>query len=442
MTKYISKVLFASIFALCFYAWADSPSGFIVWAEGDHENRELKYVDLEEGSGVVEGSKKTFVDRGDHADIECVISMDGKWVAFARQLESNNCCYDGPGDYHMFGNYDIYIAEVDPENMPVEPIHIGHGYWPSWSDDSDQPTKTLYFSHVPGDGRGNEDLKIMKTTVSSDGSFTDIEEHLDVPENSGDGHMQVSPDGRHVAYRTSGIKLWDSETGTTTSGYGGCHPSWAPDSYWIYWANSNIGAATDGSINDRTNIDFPYHAGWSNDMKWIIGREGNYSNDQNTPHPLQVYSIEASARGEDPSFSKNHEFTHEDGTWCDIHVHVEPPEIEGCMDENYEEYNPDATVDGDPTLCVTLGINQKLVREQGFRFSYQMSPSQGLLVKIAEIGIYNLEITNLDGQVLHKVENSSARQHQFTKESFSSGLYTISVTNKSGKTSQLVTIAE
>lgn len=302
---------------------AESPDGFIVWSDGNHSNRTLKYQELEEGVGPV-GSAQTLCARGSFSDIQCVISMDAKYVAFARELSSINCCYDGPGDYHMFGNYDIYICRADGA-MPASITKVGHGYWPSWGDDSDGDTKTLYFSYVPGGGRGNEDLRIKKATVNADGSVSAVSEHLNVPQNSGDAHMQVSPNGRYVAFRTDGVYIWDSQTNQTKGSYGGCHPSWGSDSYWLYHATNAINPCVNGTLeNAGASVPFPYHCGWSNDMKWVIGRIGNYGNDQNTAHMLEVHSIDVSAPGEAHKWNRSKVFDFVNGTWCDIHVRTGP----------------------------------------------------------------------------------------------------------------------
>lgn len=317
--------LFAVLVSLAVSSDAASPDGFVVWSEGDHENREIKYVKLAKDKGV-SGAKQTVCRRGKYSDIQCVISFDGKYVAFARQLQSNNCCYDGPGDYHMFGNYDIYIVRVDG-NLPATPKRIGHGYWPSWGDDSDGPTKTLYYSWVPGSGRGNEDLKIMKTTISENGSFTSPKVHIDVPQNSGDGHMQCSPNGRYVAYRTSKVRLYDSKTGRTVDVGGGCHPSWGANSYWLMWARNQVGAISDGRVVHKQSAGLhDYHYGCSQDMKWAIGRIGSSGNDQNTPHAIIFYPLRASLPGQGTTWSlnKGEAVRVGSGTWCDIHVATGP----------------------------------------------------------------------------------------------------------------------
>jgi hypothetical protein len=312
-------LIFIMVLTLIFRVQVDSPDGFIVYSKGDHSNRELKLQRLAKGKGPI-GEEVTVTPRGNYSDIQCCISFDGKFVAFSRELELIDSRYDPPGDYHMFGNYDVYIVRIDGD-LPAEPKKVAHGYWPSWGDDSDQSSKTLYYSHVPGTGREDEDLKIFKVTIGSDGSISVPVQHIDVPENSKDPHMQCSPDGRYVAYRTNKVKIYDSKTGITSGPYEGCHPSWGSDSYWLYWARSQVGAVVDGAMDGSIlELPFPYYCGWSNDMKWVIGRIDSIKNDQNTPHELQVHSVELSKIGEPVNASNQFQFKMPKGTWCDIHV--------------------------------------------------------------------------------------------------------------------------
>lgn len=307
-------------------AHAASPNGFVVWSEGGHEDREIKYIEIAEGTGPIASSKKTAVRKGPYGDISCVISFDGSYLAFARQLESpgaSRC--DPPGDYHAFGNYDVYVAPLDGV-LPATPTRVGHGYMPSWGDDSDQPTKTLYYSWCSGDMGG--DLKIMKVTVNSNGSVTSPVTQLQNFGTSGDAHMQAAPNGMKVAWRPGGVKVYDKDAGTNVDAGGGCHPSWGPKSYWLMWANANVGAFDNGSrLWSGGSSLGAYHYGFSNDGNWVIGRIGSGSgNDQNTDYPIIYYPCNSSERGQPVSWSVNTGAgeTVGRGTWCDIHVNVGP----------------------------------------------------------------------------------------------------------------------
>ncbi len=312
--------------AVCGFSFAvDSPDGFVIWSEGDHKDRILKYIEIKAGQGPVSGSEQMAVERGTYADIQCVISMDGKWVAFARQLEDvGKAVCDGPGDYHQFGNYDVYVARLDG-GLPAEPIRVGHGYWPSWGDDSDGDTKTLYYSWCAGDRGGS--LKIMRATVQANGSVSSPSTHLQGFGNSSDAHMQCSPDGKKVAWRDGGdVVVYFTESDDTVEAGGGCHPCWGPNSYWLMWARKNVGAFDDGQKIYKSGSGLhDYHYGFSNDGKWIIGRIGSSGNDQNTPHPIKYYGLNASAKGEPASWQRAGDGIQiGSGTWCDIHVNIGP----------------------------------------------------------------------------------------------------------------------
>lgn len=306
-------------------AFSASPNGFVIWSEGGHENRGLRYIEIKEGQGPISSSKKTAVTKGNWGDIECVISFDGKMVAFARQLQhSTQGLTDNPGDYHHFGNYDVYVARLDG-SLPATPKRVGHGYFPSWGDDSDQPTKTLYYSWCSGSHGG--ELKIMKATIKSDGSISQPTVQLQNYGSSGDAHMQAAPNGTKVAWRPGGVKVYDKVAGTNVDAGGGCHPSWGPNSYWLMWARGQVGAFSNGrKLWSGSSGLHDYHFGFSNDGKWVIGRIGSSGNDQNTDYPIIYYPCNASKPGESPSWSINRGAgeTVGRGTWCDIHVNTGP----------------------------------------------------------------------------------------------------------------------
>ncbi|MBD3241459.1 MAG: hypothetical protein GF331_12795 [Chitinivibrionales bacterium] len=304
---------------------AASPNGFVIWSQGGHENRELKYIEIREGVGPVESTRQTAVPKGAHGDIQCVISMDGSCVAFARQIaHSTQGLTDNPGDYHHFGNYDVYVARID-QGLPATPRKVGHGYWPSWGDDSDQPTKTLYYSWCSGSHGG--ELKVMKVTVGSNGSISQPVVQIQGFGTSGDAHMQPAPDGQKVAWRPGGVHVYDKSVNRDVDAGGGCHPSWGPNSYWLMWARGMVGAFDNGQrLWSGSSGLHDYHYGFSNDGNWVIGRIGSSGNDQNTDHAIIYYPCNASKRGEPVSWhvDRSQGETVGNGTWCDIHVNVGP----------------------------------------------------------------------------------------------------------------------
>ena len=278
----------------------ESPEGFAVWSKGGHEVAELKYARLAKNQGVVAGSMTTLVKRASFSDIECNISFDGKFVAFARQLAHHNgCCTDNPGDYHAFANYDVYIARIDGQ-LPAKPVRIGYGYWPSWGDDSDGPVKTLYYSKTSGSGVGTGNVTVQKATVKDDGTFSGPVAHHSIRGN----FVMTSPDGSKIAYRTQGVDVWDIARNKRMPAGGGCHPAWCSDSYWLMWARRNVAAYHNGSrVYVGTSGLHDYHYGCANDMSWVIGRIGASGNDQNTDHAIIAYPLDASKPGEPPRWA-------------------------------------------------------------------------------------------------------------------------------------------
>jgi hypothetical protein len=298
--------------------------GFVIWSEGDHENRELKYIEIKKGVGPVESSKKTVCLKGPFADIECVISKDGKWLAFARELKHFDVKYDPPGDYHNFGNYDIYIARIDGD-LPVKPIRIGHGYWPSWGDDSDQDTKTLYYSYAEPyntiAANGHDNI-IRKTTIHADGSFSEPVQHAICPERvkGTSAHLQCSPNGRYIAFRPNGIQVYDVEEDRIVPGAGGsgCHPCWGPNSEYLIWANDHVCRIKDGMGQGLGSAGLgKYHYGISNDAKWVVGRISDDGTGQNSPDDIVYYPVDTSNDG----WELGEGTRIGSGTWCDIHVY-------------------------------------------------------------------------------------------------------------------------
>ena len=298
---------------------AESPNGFYVWSD---YLGELKIQKLEAGKGPV-GEAKTLVWRGSYSDIQAAISFDGKYVAFARQLKQKIMWeWNELSGYEIPGNFDIYIARIDGE-LPADAKKVGHGYCPSWGDDSDQPVKTLYYSWVSGDGvQNDEELKIMKATIGPDGAVSTPREHIKLPSSSANPQMQCSPDGRYVAGQINdgAIHVYDSQTKELSSiiqerGL----PSWGSDSHWLFWGSA-YAVAEGRLVGEKVPLPFASSCGWSQDMKWVIGRIGNYANDQNTPHELQIHSVVLSKKGEEESCSNELELELPPGTWCDLHV--------------------------------------------------------------------------------------------------------------------------
>ena len=315
-------------FALSASAAASTPNGFAVWSEGSDYDRTLYKMDLQEGVTPNLANMQKICNKGaDGGDIQANISFDGAWVAFSRSLPgtSDGC---GGNDYHSFDKWDIYIVRVDG-SLPATPIRVDHGYWPSWGDDSDQATKTLYYSVYEG-------KLIKKATIGTNGSVSNIQVHYDVPTTEGDLHMMCSPDGQKVGFREGGIvKIITVANGNKVSLSGGCHPEWCSNSWWLMFARYSVGNC-DGTTfydemkegGDDTGLG-QYHYGCSNDNNWAVTRVGGDSNNnQNDGYPIYVLSLSASAQGDaTQTFTTHKEVKVSDaGNFPDIHVYTGPPQ--------------------------------------------------------------------------------------------------------------------
>jgi len=273
-------ILFAaSVLFLSGLFTVQAQNGFVIWSKGGGCDRTLMYNEIKGGTPRPE---KVAVEKDTGADIFVQISYDGTWIAYARSIGafdgySNN--KNGRCDYHMFDQYDIYIANVDNGNIiPAQGIKVAHGTWPSWGNDSDKDNKTLYWSDMDQKG-------IAKATIGPDGSVSDIAMHATVPNQYWGGtsrHFQCSDDGKYVAYRPSDAAMYiqDAASGKTIGKMdGGQHPAWGPQGYIMHTKNQIFRVQGDSIKNlDRAGLG-AYWYNFSNDIElpnkiWIIGKIG------------------------------------------------------------------------------------------------------------------------------------------------------------------------
>jgi hypothetical protein len=73
---------------------------------------------------------------------------------------------------------------------------------------------------------------------------------------------------------------------------------------WIDGGNSGLGR---------------HHFGASQDMKWVVTRQGAKINDKNTAHDVRFYPVDVT--GNKWKINKEAGVYVGEGTWCDIHVH-------------------------------------------------------------------------------------------------------------------------
>ena len=247
------------------------PHGFVTYSRGEDYNRVLCRAEIRPGWTFeqIHATEQPIVEKGPHGgDITNQISFDGKWVAFSRSLPGTD---DGSGgnNYADFGKWDIYIARVDGK-LPVKPIRIGHGFFPSWGEDSSKSgIKTLYFSR-------HEERAVYKVRIDDKGNIVEKETRIgQVPKEGYEGFIFAAPNGQFCAYRKSGAVYtywWDGpHAGKSILMTGGCHPHVTADSKWVYHANRNP-VRSDGSARGEAGAGGLYHYGSSNDLNWFVTR--------------------------------------------------------------------------------------------------------------------------------------------------------------------------
>lgn len=247
------------------------PHGFVTYSRGEDFNRVICRAEIAPGMTYeqIHATERVICEKGEFGgDITTQISFDGKWVAFARSLQGTS---DGSGgnDYSDFDKWDIYIARVDGD-LPVTPIRIGHGFFPSWGDDSREKVKTLYYSRCDGEKR------VCKVKIDDKGNIVEQESVVGkIPEEGYEGFIFAAPNGQFAAYRKSSAvyTYWfeGPNKGKAILMTGGCHPHVTADSRWVYHANRNA-VRSDGSARGEAGAGGLYHYGSSNDMNWFVTR--------------------------------------------------------------------------------------------------------------------------------------------------------------------------
>lgn len=247
------------------------PHGFVTYSRGEAYDRVVCRAEIAPGMTYeqIHATERVVCEKGEYGgDITTQISFDGKWVAFARSLKGTD---DGSGgnNYADFDHWDIYIARVDGP-LPVEPIRIGHGFFPSWGEDSHKAVKTLYYSRCDGEKR------VCKVKIDDKGKIVEPESVVGVlPEEGYEGFTFAAPNGQFAAYRKQGsvFTYWfeGPNKGKSILMTGGCHPHVTADSRWVYHANRNAVRA-DGSARGEAGAGGLYHYGSSNDMNWFVTR--------------------------------------------------------------------------------------------------------------------------------------------------------------------------
>lgn len=292
-------------------------AGLVSYSEGDTAQRSL-YL-----RRIVNGQlqpPELITPKGDGGDIMGTLSFDGRWLAFARNIApaGPDNARDGQWrgfedeDYHKFHAWDIYVVRVDGE-LPAEAQRVGHGYWPSWGEDSHGASKTLYYGNYE---RG----AIMRARLDDSGVVEADQLHSEIPGwSAGDHHMQASPDGRSVAIRIGNHMWLKGLAGSDTNQRlgPGCHPSWMADSQWLYHANTQLWHTELGNSSGKQGG--AYHFGSSVDQRWAVTISDFDDNAQNRGWPLEIYAIDNS-RDKISLLRTPSARISDKGSWPDIHT--------------------------------------------------------------------------------------------------------------------------
>lgn len=291
------------------------PEGFIVYSKGNDSQRTLYRVDVHPGDTPeqIAATERKICDKGViGGDIEGQISFDGKWLAFARTV-AKTTKGKGNNDYHDYDKWEIYVVRIDG-TLPAEPIRIGPGYFPSWSDDSDQEVKTLYYTY-------EKERCIRRVTIDDRGKVLKEGVLGVLPSEGYEGCTFAAPDGTYAAFRKNGMVSTYFFSGPLAGKdvrlSAGCHPHITADSKWVYHASRNA-VRNDGSARGSAGAGGHYHYGSSADMHWFVTKRTGDSNNQNQGGEVWLCPLYTTdTRFETDAFMK----ICDDGSWVDIHVY-------------------------------------------------------------------------------------------------------------------------
>jgi MYXO-CTERM domain-containing protein len=269
-------------------ALAEPPQGYLVWIKGElgsKTSRKVYRMTLPEKSDVMA------LTSGE--DVECQISPDGKWVAYAKSKLPDT-------DYHQFERWKLYLVSIHGVGDGREEIKIDdNGYWPSWGDDN-----VLYYSQV--DDAHDQHTKIVKVTLDDRGEVTDRTVVMETHEHFSDirevNECFLAPDGSWFAARTRGAS---SVTGVgafamnppeffllAKAGSVGCMPYVAPDGQWGFIAGAEHGIRWGDAPHVQNRQEdqeliaplvaggLSYHPGISTDGEWVLAAHNDGQTDK------------------------------------------------------------------------------------------------------------------------------------------------------------------
>ncbi len=290
-------------------AGAELPTGYFVWTKGEArspETRKIYRMTLPDKTDI-----KPLTSATPGEDIECQISPDGKWVAYAKaKLPGQN--------YHQTKMWKLYIVSIHGIGDGREEIKIDdNGYWPSWGEDG-----RLYYSQVDEDG-GSQHTRIMRVTLDDYGGVTERVEVFITRDYFSDitdmNECFMSPDATWFAARTRGeqdvsgvgaISLHPPEFHLLArAGSVGCMPYIAPSGKWGLIAGRDHGIRWGQApgVADRkedqllvpafSSDDLCYHPGISSDEKWVLAGHSTDDDHNSGPYDIYIYSLDQASPG-------------------------------------------------------------------------------------------------------------------------------------------------
>jgi hypothetical protein len=280
-------------------ARAELPEGYFVWSKGDQGNFSSRKIYRMTLPGKTDVMALTSGE-----DVECQISPDGKWVAYAKAKLPNT-------DYHQFDRWKLYIVSIDGGTE----IEIdADGYWPSWGG-----AGVLYYSKADG-----EHTHITRVEIDDQGNATNSTTLLStetafpsIPEIN---ECFVAPDGSWFAGRTrqitdSGVGAYQVEPPEINrlawAGGSGCMPYVAPDGQWGYIAGSSTGVRWGDAPHVQNRVEnqqliaaksgggLCYHPGISTDGKWFMTGHSQDSDQNAGAWDIYIYKLDGRAVSEE-----------------------------------------------------------------------------------------------------------------------------------------------
>ncbi len=296
--------------ALAAPARAELPTGYLVWSKGtskDPASRKIYRLTL---PGKTDLKALTSGE-----DVECQVSPDGAWVAYAKAKLT------GGSDYHAFHLWKVYLVSIHGAQQGRTEIKIDDsGYWPSWGGKD-----VLYYNQVESDGNGKHS-RIIRVTLDAHGKVlsksTFFSTQSAFPDLDEIGECFVAPDGSWFSARTrgtptvNGVGAYLVQPPTwnllARAGSIGCMGIVAPGGGWGLIAGAEQGIrwgdapSVAGRKEDQLLIaahsaeDKVYHPGIASDERWVLAAHGLDQDHNAGPYDVYIHSLDAKTRTAGP----------------------------------------------------------------------------------------------------------------------------------------------